>query len=364
MRHGWMGRALAWLGLATCTALAAPASAQPTPIPISPAATWKQEEAKLEMPPGIDGFRREDLVDYGDQRLDVSGTYKDPASRTTATLYLFRPSIANVGLWHDRSLASIQPHGPLGTIDRATAVTAPIVLHGPGGGATGLRTVMPVSGGAFVSTGLAMFQLRDWLVAVRMSSQTLDQTQLAARLDSFVAALSYDPAGMSQASAAAMADCADALRFKSAKRANRPDLGATLLLSALSGAADNDDSDHKQAAPPPPSVTFCRDPASTLEAGVYRADGSTEGYVIAVGDNGTSIDVARQPSAALLGGGGANDYWVNLSTVYASSTYRGFRNLPPPDKVIDVVRSEAPLSTVTRDASGDTTVNLNSSVLK
>jgi hypothetical protein len=352
------------MAIALCAMPAAPLLADTTPIPLSSSATWKQDEAKFEMPPVIDGFLREGLFDYGDQRLDVSGTYQDSASATTATLYLFRPSIPDVAMWHDRSLASIHANERLGTPDYATAMTATFVLGGAGSHATGLRTVMPLSGAEFVSTGLVMFQLRDWLVAVRMSSRTLDQARLATRLASFVAALSYDPAGMSQVSRAVMGDCADALRFKSAKRANPPKLGATLLLSALSGAAENDEKDAKEPSVPAQTVDFCRDPASTLGFGVYRANGATDGYVIALGDNGTTINVARQPAAALLGGGGANDYWVDLSTVYSTSTFRGFRNLPPPDKVIEVVRSEAPLSTVSRDEAGDTTINLSSAALK
>ena len=126
---------------------------------------------------------------------------------------------------------------------------------------------------------------------------------------------------------------------------------------------DKEEAETGQAATPPPSVTFCRDPASTPDAGVYRPDGSIEDYVIAVGDNGTSITVARQPAAALLGKG-TKDYWVDLSTPYATSTYRGFRSLPPPAKVIDVIRTEAPLSRVERDGTGNTTINVDSSTLK
>jgi hypothetical protein len=361
MKYGSMRRVLAALVLAAV--VTAPAAAETTPIPISSAGTWKQDEAKLEMPPAITEFSREGIVDYGDQRLDVSGTYQDRASGTTATLYLFRPPIPDVAMWHDRALVSIHANDRLGAPDFAAAVTTSFALKGPGGAASGLRTVMPVSSADFTSTGLAMFQLRDWLVAVRMTSRTLDAAQLTARLDAFVAALSYDSTGMAQAPVAAMADCADALRFKSAKRANPPDLGATLLLSALSGAADKEEAEAGQASPPQPSVTFCRDPASTPEAGVYRPNGSAESYVIAVGDNGTSIEVARQPVAALLGKG-AKDYWIDLSTPYETATYRGFRDLPPPEKVLDVIRTEAPVTRVERDGSGNATINVDSSTLK
>jgi hypothetical protein len=340
-----------------------PGSGETTPIPISGLATWQQDQVKFGMPPTLDGFKRELLVDYGDKRLDVAGTYQEPATGTTATLYLFKPPIPDVPMWHDRSLASIQPHSEIGAPNRASAVTAPFSPRGPGTPATGLRTVMPVTGGAR-STGLAMFQLRDWLVAVRMTSQTLDEAQLAARLDSFVFALPFDAADMASAPVTAMGSCSEALSFKSAKRASPPDLGATLLLSALSGSAEENAKEAKDSEVAPARVTFCRDAASTGQFGVYRANGSTDDYVIAVGDDGMTITVARQPAVALLGGKGERDYWIDLSTIYATSTYRGFRSLPAPNKVITVVNSEAPLSSVERDGAGNTTVNLNSAVLK
>jgi hypothetical protein len=208
-----------------------------------------------------------------------------------------------------------------------------------------------------------MVQLRDGLVAGRMSSRTLDETKLAARLDSFVAALPFDAAGLPTAPESAMTSCGDALRFKSAKRANPPDLGATLLLSTISGIVEQKEKEAKDA-PATETARFCRDAASTADFGVYRADGATDTYVIAVGDDGMSITVARQPAVALLGGKGDKDYWIDLSTIYATSTYRGFRNLPAPDKVIAVVNSESPLSSVERDGTGNTTINLDSAALK
>ena len=93
---------LSTIAVALVALLAFPAAAEPTPIQVATTATWQHDAAKVRFPPALDGFRRTDIVDYGDQRLDVSARYFDEASRTTVTLYLFRAPIPDVPVWHDR----------------------------------------------------------------------------------------------------------------------------------------------------------------------------------------------------------------------------------------------------------------------
>lgn len=336
--------------------LAFPATAEPTPIEVAATATWQHDAAKVRFPPALGGFRRTNIVDYGDQRFDVSGRYFDEASRTTVTLYLFRAPVPDVPMWHDRALISIRQHDALGTPDHSAAVTA--AFAPPGSEVTsGLLTVMPLSGRSARSTALAVFPQGPWLVKVRITSDSLDPAQLRARLEALLAALPIDPLGMAQP-AAAMTDCSEPLQFGRARRADPPDLSTQLILSALQGAAGekNNAADAETEVVPP--SRFCRDPSSQGDYGVYRREGAKDSYVIGLYDAGTSVGVHRQPAAGLLGGGSAKDFWIDLSTVSETATFRGFRSLPAPAKVIEVIGSEQPVSSVKRDGSGDTTITL------
>jgi hypothetical protein len=336
--------------------LATPIAAQPAPIEVAANATWQHETAKVGFPPQLGGFRRAEIVDYGDQRLDVSARYFNEESRTTATLYLFRAPLPDVAVWHDRALTSIRPHEVLGTPDHASAVTAPFAPPGIEV-ASGLLTVMPLSGRSARSTALAVFPQGPWLVKARITSDRLDPAQLKTHLESLLGALPIEPLGTAQP-AAAMADCAERLEFRRARRAGSPDLATQLLMSTLRGIAE----EKTEAAGESPAglapTRFCRDHSSRPEYGVYRPEGAKDSYVIGLNDAGASVGVHRQPAAGLLDEDAAKEFWLELSTVGESATYRGFRSLPTPAQVIEVLQREQPVSSVKRSAGGDTSITL------
>jgi hypothetical protein len=337
-----------------------PAAAQATPIEIGESAIWRQDDARFTLPPTLDGLVRTQIVDYGDRRLDVSATYREAADGTYATVYLFRPAIADAAMWHERALLSIRPHETLGDPDHGSADTVAVVLPGEEV-STALLTVMPLTGKDWRSTGLAVFQLRDWLVKVRMSSPTLAPAELSAKLQSLVAALEHPKPDPSQGPLAPMAACADALKFKSARRAGKPDMGATLLLGALAGLGQNgaEEDDEAPALEALPPNAFCRDEASKDAYGVYRRGGATDSYTITVGDAGVSVGVHQNSLTGLLGGNDAEDYWVTLSNPYETATYRGFRSMPKPEQVIDVINGESPVSRTSRGDDGNATIQIS-----
>jgi len=353
------GRILAFALLIALPA-SQPAAAQATPIQIGEKATWRQDDARFTLPPMLDGLVRTQIVDYGDRRLDVSATYRDADDETYATVYLFRPAIADAAMWHERALLSIRPHETLGDPDHGSADTVAVVLPGEEV-SRALLTVMPLTGKDWRSTGLAVFQLRDWLVKVRMSSPTLAPAELTARLQSLVAALDHAKADPSEGSLAPMAACADALKFKSARRAGKPDIGATLMLGlfagglAQKGVEGDDEANEFESLSP---NAYCRDEASQAAYGVYRRGGTSDGYTITIADAGVSVGVHRNSLTGLLEGKDSADYWVTLSNPYETATYRGFRSMPKPEQVIDVIDRESPVSRTSLGDDGNANIQL------
>jgi hypothetical protein len=336
--------------------LPVPAAAEPTPIEVAANATWQHDAAKVRFPPAIDGFRRTSIIDYGDQRFDVSARYFEEASQTLATLYLFRAPLPDVPLWHDRALISIRPHEALGTPDHAAAVTTTFTPPGSDV-ASGLLTVMPLSGRSARSTALAVFRQGRWLIKVRMTSDELDTAQLKARLETLLAALPIEPIGTAQA-ATAMADCTDSMRFKNASRADRPS-SAVILSLAMAGDVGEAleqagvSPDEEQALAP-----LCRDAASQPNYGIYRRVGVDDRYVVGFGDAGVSAAVGRDGIVQSLNDGSAKDFWVSFADPYKTSFYRGFKTLPTPAQAIAVIDGEEPLSSVERSADGNSNISI------
>lgn len=352
-----MKRLKALLGAAvTAIVLAGPASAQPTPIDVAANATWMHDTAKVRFPPEIDGFRRSRVQDFGDQRLDVGATYFEESSGTTATIYLFRVAEPDVSLWHDRALISIRPHDLLGTPDHSSAVTAAFAPP-HSANASGLLTVLPLSGRSMRSTALAVFPQGRWLIKVRMSSQGLDPAQLGARVAPFLAALPIDPfvpaaPEAAAPAAAAMAPCDEGVTFASATRAARAKSAVMLALAMNEAAADavrdalpalRADKTPGQAPAP-----LCRDAASQPGYGVYRRIGVADQYLIGFGDAGISAAIGKDRVVQSLGDPASENFWVVFANPYKTSFYRGFEALPAPAQVIAVIDGEQALSSVER----------------
>lgn len=340
--------------------LAMPAAAEPTPIEVSANATWQHDSAKVRFPPQIDGFRRTNIVDYGNQRFDVSTRYFEDASQTMATLYLFRAPLPDVPMWHDRALISIRLHEALGTPDHAAAVTTTFAPPGSDV-ASGLLTVLPLSGRNARSTALAVFRRGRWLVKVRITSDELDTAQLGERIATFLTALPLDPLESAEAPVAAMADCADGFQFTEAARAARPSMAAVLELAVLAdhgeGIAQAREGTSTQVAQQPLSA-LCRDAALSASYGVYRHAGGEDQYVLAFGDAGISASIQRRPSAVATREGSGEDYWVSYNDTVRTRFYLGFLSLPSPAQAIAAISGQPPLATVERQASGDSKITL------
>ena len=103
-----------------------------------------------------------------------------------------------------------------------------------------------------------------------------------------------------------------------------------------------------QGTPP----VYCREPGATIERGVYRPDGSTEAYLIALGDSGTALSLAPAIDlSALTGnGGGGRRIAMTLLGRDGASVYPSFNRLPPPEQALEVAgRTGTTISVTTRN---------------
>ncbi|QYU68995.1 alkaline phosphatase D family protein [Leptolyngbya sp. 15MV] len=97
------------------------------------------------------------------------------------------------------------------------------------------------------------------------------------------------------------------------------------------------------AAASPVEVQWCRDAEPGQNQSVYRADASTDSYLIALGDNGNAVSVARDNAAALLDTdqrGRSGRYAITLITAAENIGYVAQDRLPSPQHVIELLKAE------------------------
>lgn len=338
-------RALVLAGLLALT----PAAHAQQPIAADVAAVWRHEQSGLSAPPQLAGFDRYTISQYDKAQRDVAIGYRDQASHTETTLYVFFAGLPDVSLWHDRIKVAMGA-GMLGTPDFATAQQATFTAPGetaPGG----LRTSVAMTGKNTVASGVAIFAHNGWLIAVRMSSHTLDRDALDARLAAFVAALPVPSGKAAPAPVYVVQPCTDAFDPPPAKPV---DSGASPMAAVAMGieAAAMEKVDH------PATGHWCRGTPSQLGFGVYRREG-TPGYVIAIGDSGSAVSVQPDLVTSELNKGTAA-FAVFLSTTSDRTGYGVFAGVPAFGQAIDLINAHHPLVGVNRSTmpGEKTTINI------
>ena len=336
---------------ALCAAAIPPAAAQnQTRIDVPATASWKHAETGLVLRPSIAGYPRGTIIDSSGSELDVMVQYAEGGA-TRVTLYIFRPSLMSVPIWFDRSETQILlRNDAFGAPVPAGAIRAFTPPHADT--ASGLQRVYVPGSGSYKSTGLVMIPLGEWLVAVRASSTELDPAALEARLGEVVAGIVWPEKVAASPSAVPVAACTGVLAYDRKAKPKKPDIAQALMGAVLFGVVE-EKAKKKEAEKASPPTAWCREGTPTQDYGVYRADDSTNAYVLAAGDAGVTINVA--PAFPLEGK--KVGYMLGLRTVDRTLIYPNFDKLPSPQAAFDAIGGLKPVSSTTR-GSGDLTISM------
>jgi len=338
-----------FLAAAVASLLAAtPAMAQPRlralEVPVT--AAWKHANTDLTLGPTLDGLTRKRIEDAGSEELDLLATYESADRTLLGTIYIFRPQVPNVPLWFDRARLTLERSKHLPVDSGGATPVRSFALRGTGT-SDSLRAAYPLTGGEYKSTALAVMPMNGWILKVRMSSKSLGAAELDSRLATFISALRL-PQLRAAPAAAPIADCARPLGFRTAKML-KPDAAQTVLGSLMTVAAAD--------KAPATDVSYCRDPHQDMMSGIYRAGGSSDSYLLALGDAGR---VASIRPALPLGRKAEPSYSVTLLDLGASRLYPSFDRLPGPDQVLGILQRSRPLS-VTKVGSNTITIGVDPS---
>lgn len=322
-------------------ALVSAAQAAPNPISVDAAKDWRHDLTGTAFPPRIAAFSRHDIADFGNQQLDVMATYNQPETKTTATLYVYRAGLPDASIWHDR-IVKVMGMGRLGTADVPHLQTTLFTPAGQGAN-SGIRSVVPLAGKAYTASGVAVFPHEDWLLVVRMSSETGSAADLDRALAGFVEALHLSPARNPAPEAYGITPCPQPFPEQAAARAAR-DMTGGLLAGALMQALDDGKGKPAKTAAP----HYCSDPAAGVDYGSYRDGQDQARYLVAVGDGGNVVQVAPDTMVALMDPKKSGQYSMMLTTVAKRVSYVPFIAIPSPAQVMTVLQSERPISMTDR----------------
>lgn len=301
---------------------------------------WQHQETGLVLTSRLAGLQRTALSDTTQSEHDVAAQFTAPDESVIASVFLFKPAIADVALWFDRGATTLQANE---VFRGAAPVSAAPIGFAAGGApvASSLRQVFTKATGPYRSTALAVMPLGEWIVAVRMSAKSLSADELDAGLMQLIGAIRWPavaPAAAAAPPAPALAAvpvmaCAAPLSFRKVK-ALKPG-GSDMLMQLIGSIAMQNASASKPAAPVLP-VRWCREGEAKAEYGVYRSDRKgAAGYALALGDAGRIVWV--QPS--LMGQIEKNGrYSVSLDDVDGRTlAFPSFNGMPAPGQVWDLV---------------------------
>ena len=308
-------------------------------------AGWKHAGSGVILTREIAGLVRESLADSSTTELDISAQFRSPDRATLATIYIFRPANNSVPIWFDRSRTMIELGDVFGLkgnpIEAQPTAFAPI----PTGTTSGLKIVYPVPASNFRSTALALAPVGEWVLAIRITSSSLDVPALDGELVGIIRGIRWPPGLAPAPIATPVETCETPLPPSKAKMIRNN--GANVLMDSVMGivAAKTIADDPKIRSAPP--LPFCREPGGVIDYGVYRAVGSTDAYQIALGDAGVSVLVG--PTINI--NSGTPRYSVTLQRLDSDLTYPSFNRLPSPEQVTKLINQTGPLSETSRNGN-------------
>ena len=329
---------------------AVPATAQPRDIALQEGETWEHDWTEMEFPTRIGTFERTRLSAFEDRQTNIAANYFEDATNTYLTIYAYRPGNPVAPIWFDRALVAIGVRSAE-TYGRVDLDDLKIGTFVPTGGSveSGQYAVTKVDG-RFRSTAAAIYQAGEWLIKVRISSQRLNVDEMETLAKSTLAGL---PAmgDVSAAPAYFVEECDGPAASNSATPVDRNGDDAMALQIMMAGLLTLDDGTG--------SARYCREGGRDAQFNVFRPAKREDGFIIAIGDAGSSVEVFSVGEFAGLGmPTPENLYAVRSATGTDVTLYTPFSGMPNLEQVAQSFGG-SPIAKSTRPLAPDEKAETN-----
>jgi hypothetical protein len=120
------------------------------------------------------------------------------------------------------------------------------------------------------------------------------------------------------------------------------DMMGTLMIGATLAAMNDKEAEQAtKGDEPKPDAPWCRDASSEPTFGIFRREGSDDGYMIAFGDAGTSLTVGRYDLGGLIRP--SRGYLVTQADGVLKQVYPPFDRLPQPGQAMGLPGNVSPV---------------------
>lgn len=312
----------------------------PRTLEVPATAAWQHAASQMILPRVAAGLPRGEVRDFGTGELDVVAVYQHPTDGITASIYIYKTMTPEVAIWFDRALTAIMLRPEFGQSGASAPVPAAFTRPGAST-ASGLRTALEFNSGDIRGTAVAITPIGPWLVKIRLSATRLDRAGIDALMTRLIEDLRWPAQSNAERAAVPVEPCPEPLRFRQA-RVVRSD-PANVLMDLITGIVVERG---EERGPPP---VYCREPGILIaDYGVYRANRSTNSYLVALGDAGLALTVGPAMDIAELSGGGGRGsrYSMMMQDRETTSALPSFNRLPPPAQAVSVAMGGGPRMSV------------------
>jgi 2-succinyl-5-enolpyruvyl-6-hydroxy-3-cyclohexene-1-carboxylate synthase len=205
------------------------------------------------------------------------------------------------------------------------------------------------------STGVATVEVNGWIIKARYTSFTLTLDTMAQRLTDMLTRFDWPDTTGTPTAAAFLQPCATPIEWTDAELAAKDEgqaiadayfvkLGDFLASASLPTLMNRTNAEVALLAKSP---TYCRAEEYTTHS-IYRPVDATDRYILAYGDAGISMNVARSVNNKDA------DYRASYSDFSDTFTLPRFQSLPTPDQIVQLANEGRFLSKV--DSAGVITI--------
>ncbi|MEO0908491.1 MAG: hypothetical protein AAFY07_13300 [Pseudomonadota bacterium] len=308
-------------------------------VDVSPDETWQHEWTGLAIPPTYRGYIRTGVKQYAEDDMNVSIQLWDGNGETSITIYVYRTASPNISIWGDRALTAMISNANLGNPVDGEVIIGQFSPLNDSGSESAFHAVAKMEGGNVNATGVSLFAHNDWIIKVRASSEVLSAEEITQAIGNIISGMELGTSGTTYPGVEFIADCEDGLDFANQVKIQQFDLVGQLIFSSTADRFSVTESGQSRDG-----RTWCRDPQSSVEVGIYRSDASDNSYFAALGDSGVGALVSRlRTSSQLLS---LNGYVVQTSDGLYERLWPFFNKMPHPMILANNYDDIAPLSTV------------------
>ncbi|WP_394730554.1 hypothetical protein [Altererythrobacter sp. GH1-8] len=341
-----------------CVGAVAIASAQPAlaqrVLEIDPETVWEHPHSGIKVPTELGGLPRGRVTEFTPDYLNLGFSFRVDDQPDEISLYIYRNTNGGVPVWFEQARKGIELREIYAGPELVYEI-APYAWPGQEGW-VGLRAFYDTPNSDYASsTGVALFSVNGWYVKVRVTSKTRSAADLSLWVDTALREVMLPELTAPQAAPDPISDCAEKLEFKKKAKDATVD-GASSIINALLGsvAAEKlaDDDEAEQSEP----VIWCRDGQLSPMQVAYRANASTDSYLMALGDSGIGVSVAPDSGAALMAGasgGAAKSYSIALITDNQQINFVPQTRLPSFKRVMEIINANRRVSATSTWGEGN-----------